>query len=94
MLIVYLQPLKEYVRKLHPDNSGVLKSYSMPWHELYYQSYLGVIFKHNQRFIPTEIVRGAAYLDLARIFLLLRFSLRILFLRHWKLNASLASFEI
>lgn len=29
------------------------------------------------------------YLDLARIFLLLRFSLRILFLRHCKLNTPL-----
>lgn len=32
------------------------------------------------------------YLDLARIFLLLRFSLRIRFLRHWnKLNEKLVS---
>lgn len=35
--------------------------------------------------------KRAAYLDLARIFLLFRFSLRILFLRHCKLNVLLAS---
>lgn len=32
-----------------------------------------------------EIVKNSAYLDLARIFLLLRFSLRIRFLRHFAL---------